>query len=431
MSSLKDTAKAYILLVDDNPRHLERAKQWMNRYGYTRLDTARSAGETNEKLQQNHYDIIVADMRMEADHSGFEIIEKVKELKINSVVIIFTANDTVEGCRKSFKTGAKDYISKNMRGNPFEELHKSIQESLFYLNWWGGNKRDLEWIDENMNDLYTDYPDKFVAVRNNTVIESADTEDEIIQLIQSQGLPIFSTAIRKIIRRVSAEQLENELKRLTMPVVYVEGKTDEAILNTAWKKLYAEKPMPVVIKNCDLLLEDSDGGAAGAGTLIKLISAVREDSPCTAIGILDRDNEGIKSKKSLPNNFFSDIDEIDATVSAHRKSAAFLLPIPPGKEKYEAYENLSIEFYFSESALSQKTSDGRGLELRRRKRKISIGKITEEITVEDDEAREIKGNKWAFAQRVVPELEPSEFEPFRMIFDQIEKVLEYLQEGSN
>jgi len=134
MGEIKDTANAHILFADDHPKHLERVKQWMNRYGYTRLDTARTVAEAYEKLQQNHYDIIVADMRMETDDSGFVILEKAKELGARSAVITFTANDTVEDCRKSFKSGVWDYISKNMRGNPFEELHKSIQEALAPVN---------------------------------------------------------------------------------------------------------------------------------------------------------------------------------------------------------------------------------------------------------------------------------------------------------
>jgi DNA-binding NtrC family response regulator len=130
MTEIEGIFDIRILMAEDNPRHLERAKQWMGRYGYIQVDTARTVAETREKLQQNPYDIIVVDMRMEKDDSGYEIIKIADELRLNSAVIIFTANDTVEDCRKSFNSGVWDYISKNMRGNPFEELHKSIQSWL-------------------------------------------------------------------------------------------------------------------------------------------------------------------------------------------------------------------------------------------------------------------------------------------------------------
>jgi len=35
MGEIKDIANAHILFADDHPKHLERVKQWMNRYGYT------------------------------------------------------------------------------------------------------------------------------------------------------------------------------------------------------------------------------------------------------------------------------------------------------------------------------------------------------------------------------------------------------------
>jgi predicted small metal-binding protein len=143
---------------------------------------------------------------METDDSGFVILEKVKELKINSAVIILTANDTVEDCRKSFKAGVRDYISKNMRGNPFEELHKSIQESLTYLRRWGGNKEDTEWIDRHINELCGSYLGKFVAVINNTVIESADTEEEVLHQAAAHAQSVHNVTELKedIVEKVRA-----------------------------------------------------------------------------------------------------------------------------------------------------------------------------------------------------------------------------------
>ncbi|MCP4349765.1 MAG: response regulator [Desulfobacterales bacterium] len=125
-------------MVEDNPKHLERARQWMGRYEYSNLDTVRNVNEAEQKLKQNQYDVVVIDTRMEAEDSGFAVIEKIKELKINPAMIFFTANDTVEDCRRAFKSGVWDYISKNMRGNAFEELHKSIQ------SWFKQNPENKE-----------------------------------------------------------------------------------------------------------------------------------------------------------------------------------------------------------------------------------------------------------------------------------------------
>jgi len=124
-----ETFNAHILVADDRPEELEVIVDWLKRYGYNQIDTATSAQETKEKLASIHFDVIIADMRMEADDSGFEVVNEVNKRHITSVIIL-TANDSVADCRRSHKMGVWDYISKNMSGNVYEELHQSVQEII-------------------------------------------------------------------------------------------------------------------------------------------------------------------------------------------------------------------------------------------------------------------------------------------------------------
>ncbi|MDM8522422.1 putative DNA binding domain-containing protein [Desulfococcaceae bacterium HSG8] len=120
---------AHILVADDRSDELEVIVDWLKRYGYSQTDTA-SAQETKEKLASIHFDVIIADMRMEADDSGFEVVNEVNKRHITSVIIL-TANDSVTDCRRAHKMGVWDYISKNMPGgNVYEELHQSVQEII-------------------------------------------------------------------------------------------------------------------------------------------------------------------------------------------------------------------------------------------------------------------------------------------------------------
>ncbi|MDM8527170.1 response regulator [Anaerolineales bacterium HSG24] len=121
-----------ILVVEDDPEYLGRVVRWLNRFGYHDIVTTRSAEETIRLLDTDHFHVIIADMRIETDNSGFVILEAVNRRNIATFVIIFTANDTVEDCRKAFKSGVWDYIGKNMRGNPFDRLHHSMQEAIIY-----------------------------------------------------------------------------------------------------------------------------------------------------------------------------------------------------------------------------------------------------------------------------------------------------------
>ncbi|MDM8548470.1 response regulator [Desulfobacterales bacterium HSG2] len=430
MNTLKDTGNIHLLLVEDEQKYLNELIEWLKIFGYKHITSARSAKEAREKLDRP-VDIIIADMRMETDDSGFAVVDEVKRRGLSSVVIILTYNDTVDDCRKAFKMGAWDYIRKDMPGNVFEVLHQSVQEAVTYLNRWG-NVKDERWIDENMDVLLEDYSGQYVAVINNKVIGTADSREELEKQISEQRLPRFLT-IRNIKPPINEAQIQQEIEKLreyTQPVVYVEGKTDREILQVAWKKLFGETSMPFIIKACDPLPSGGSGGSGGAGTLESLIRTVQADSPCFVIGIFDRDSEGIKAYGKLPK-YLEESPEAEAKIGENRKTAAFLLPVPPGKEDYVQCLNLCIEFYFSEAALSQKTAESWGLEFRYPDIETKIMRHGNPvISVEQSDlpgTREIMKGKTVFAEKIVPELDNSEFEPFRMIFEQIERVLHLLE----
>ena len=192
-----ETKNVHLLLVEDNPNYLEELIEWLKEdFGYQNVETAVNAEEAIKKLQ-NPFDVIVADMRMEADDSGFAVLEQVQSLNLSSVVIILTANDTVTDCRTAFKKGAWDYISKNMKGNVFEILDWSIKEAITYFNCWGNVKND-QWIEENREWLEEQYWGKYIAVINQTVIEAADTKEVLYQKIEERKLRRFLTTICKI-----------------------------------------------------------------------------------------------------------------------------------------------------------------------------------------------------------------------------------------
>lgn len=191
-----ETKNVHLLLVEDNPRFLNELLEWLRDYGYEQIETATSVAQAKEKLA-DPFDVIIADMRMEEDNSGFAVIEEVKARNLSSVVIILTANDTVADCRTAFKMGAWDYISKNMRGNVFDLLHESIQEAIAYFNRWG-NIQNEQWINENIESLEQTYFGQYIAVINKTVIDAADTEEALKERIEERQLRRFLTTIRKI-----------------------------------------------------------------------------------------------------------------------------------------------------------------------------------------------------------------------------------------
>jgi CheY-like chemotaxis protein len=192
------TENVHLLVIEDSPRVLTEILNWLQDYGYQQIETATSAANAKEKLN-NFFDIIIADMRMEQDDSGFAVINEVKALNLSSVVIILTANDTVNDCRSAFKMGAWDYISKKSTPGTFfaEVLHQSIQDAILYFNRWG-NVQNEQWITENIGTLEQNYFGQYIAVINKTVIDSSDTKEILMQRIEERQLRRFLTTFRKI-----------------------------------------------------------------------------------------------------------------------------------------------------------------------------------------------------------------------------------------
>lgn len=190
------TKDIHLLLVEDNPRFMDQLKEWLQDFGYQNIETASNAAQATQKLDKS-FDVLVCDMRMEQDNSGFAIVEKVKEQNLSSVVIVLTANDNVTDCRDALKMGAWDYISKNMQGNVFEVLHQSIQEAIVYFNRWG-NVQNEQWIDENLEDLEDNYWGQYIAVINKTVIDAAGSKEVLEKQIEERKLRRFLTTFRKI-----------------------------------------------------------------------------------------------------------------------------------------------------------------------------------------------------------------------------------------
>jgi len=207
-----------ILVVEDDKDYLPRIINRLTKKGYQGIDTASNETEAKQKLAQNYYDVIIADMYLEGNTSGgFEVLEIVKQHKITSIVIILTANDSVKDCRRALQgCVCWDYISKTMEDrSALSELHDSIQKALLYLNHWG-NRQDKQWIQDNWDYLLENYPNQHIAVLNHSVLAANNSQTALEQyLLEKQlplSLPVFQqieiTAITDIIQQGESETLE-------------------------------------------------------------------------------------------------------------------------------------------------------------------------------------------------------------------------------
>jgi DNA-binding response OmpR family regulator len=82
--------KRRILLVDDELAILLTLKAILEMHGFE-VETAASAKEAIGKLTSNAYQMVITDMRMESETSGYEVIRTARKQDYNPATAILTA----------------------------------------------------------------------------------------------------------------------------------------------------------------------------------------------------------------------------------------------------------------------------------------------------------------------------------------------------
>ncbi len=79
-----------VLLVDDDLPVLNTLKAVFETKDFE-VTTASSAKDATHKLARASFDLVVTDMRMETDTSGYEVVRSAKQQNNNPVVVILSA----------------------------------------------------------------------------------------------------------------------------------------------------------------------------------------------------------------------------------------------------------------------------------------------------------------------------------------------------
>ena len=113
-----------LLVVEDNASLLESIVQILR--DEFEVDTALNGEEGLFLALQNIYDAILLDVMM-PEMDGFEVIQRIRDEKIETPVLFLTARDSLEDRVKGLDFGGDDYIVK-----PFQapELKARIRELL-------------------------------------------------------------------------------------------------------------------------------------------------------------------------------------------------------------------------------------------------------------------------------------------------------------
>ncbi len=102
--------KKRILIIDDDPDMCVLLSKFLVKKGYE-AEAAHSAGKGIAKFLEGKYDIVLCDYRL-GDKDGKDVLQKIKELNPQTIVIIITGYSDIKTAVDVIKLGAFDYITK-------------------------------------------------------------------------------------------------------------------------------------------------------------------------------------------------------------------------------------------------------------------------------------------------------------------------------
>jgi DNA-binding NtrC family response regulator len=115
--------KIRILVVDDEMSIRESLSGWLQQDGY-QVETAPGGPEALAKTQENHYDIMLLDVKM-PEMDGLTLLKRLKEQDPDTLIVMMTAHGDIHDAVEAMRLGAYDYLLK-----PFEleELSFTIEK---------------------------------------------------------------------------------------------------------------------------------------------------------------------------------------------------------------------------------------------------------------------------------------------------------------
>jgi DNA-binding NtrC family response regulator len=119
----------HIMVIDDENIVGKRLKPALEKNGDV-VETFTDARKALERFSEQHFDIVVSDIRMD-DIDGLEVLEQVVARSDRTKVIIITGYATVEVAQEALVKGAFDFIAKPFKP---DDLRKIIEKAAKELD---------------------------------------------------------------------------------------------------------------------------------------------------------------------------------------------------------------------------------------------------------------------------------------------------------
>ena len=124
-----------ILLIDDHKLIKIGIKVLLEDDGkISVIDDCASKTEFLEKIKDNIYNLFICDISL-PDGSGYDILEIIKEKKLDTKVIILSMHEDKSYIKKALRLGASGYVTKSTAHEEIlQAIDKVIVKDEIYLN---------------------------------------------------------------------------------------------------------------------------------------------------------------------------------------------------------------------------------------------------------------------------------------------------------
>ena len=102
--------KLKVLVADDEQVIRDLFETFLGKRGYS-VTTASNGFDTLDKIKKDNYDMLILDLKMPR-MDGMSVLNKIKELKKELIIIVITGYATVATAKEAIKMGCFDYITK-------------------------------------------------------------------------------------------------------------------------------------------------------------------------------------------------------------------------------------------------------------------------------------------------------------------------------
>lgn len=121
--------KRSILITDDEQTIREALSLFLSEEGFV-CEVAKGGQEAVEKARCHPYDVVLMDLHMPRQN-GIQALQKIKEYRPSTIIIILTAYYDVEDAATALQKGASTLLLKPI---DFEELLDTIHQHLAIKN---------------------------------------------------------------------------------------------------------------------------------------------------------------------------------------------------------------------------------------------------------------------------------------------------------